>query len=163
MRRGLKLVLPALLVILLLGAVWAAEESHQIIVTIPELLELELSEDVIDLGSFLRDGVLQQRIASTTPLVVKYRCNNPNGWELKVSAGDFINTDHADRGIPVDHLSWGQTPETINNVMAPGGSVVASGQQPVDAEIDIYYAVNLPENPIAGQYVSTVTYTLLAL
>jgi len=151
-------------VVLLVGTVFAVDATHEIIVTIPEILELELSEDIIDLGSFVEvGGVFQERIASTNPLVVKYRCNYPNGWELRVSAVDFVNTDNADMKIPVDHLSWGTTPEAINNTMATSGNVVASGKEPVNTSINIYYALKLPENPFAGQYSTTVTYTLLAL
>lgn len=164
MRRGLKLILPMLLLVLLVGSALAIDKTHDIIVTIPEILELELSTDLIDLGSFIEvGGVLQERIASTTPLVVKYRCNYPNGWELRVSAVDFVNSEHADLKIPVDHLSWGTTPEAINNTMATSGNVVASGKEPVNTSINIYYALKLPENPFAGQYSTTVTYTLLAL
>lgn len=164
MRRGLKLILPILLAVLLVGTVFALEATHEIIVTIPEVLELELSETLIDLGSFVEvGGVFQEQVASKTPLVVKYRCNHPNGWELRVSAVDFVNADNPELKIPVDHLSWGKTPETINNMMASSGSLVDSGREPVNTSLNIYYALRLPENPFAGQYNTTVTYTLLAL
>ena len=47
--------------------------------------------------------------------------------------------------------------------MANHESVVETGMDPVDASINIYYAMDLPENSLAGEYSSTVTYTLVAL
>ncbi|HHT49302.1 MAG TPA: hypothetical protein GXZ98_08440 [Firmicutes bacterium] len=163
MRRGLRLILPLLLVVLLVGTALMAEQTHMIYVTIPEFLELELSATSIDLGSFMVNGVLMDRIASTEPLVVKYRCNHTSGWELKVSANDFVHTARADVTIPAAYLSWGKDADAINNVMANHESVVETGMDPVDASINIYYAMDLPENSLAGEYSSTVTYTLVAL
>lgn len=99
----MKVILPIILLVLVLGTTYAVEKTHDIIVTIPEIAELELSEDSIDLGSFLVGNVLLDRIVSATPLKVSYRCNHLDGWALKVSATAFQNAVDPSITIPVNY------------------------------------------------------------
>lgn len=163
MRREMRIMLPIILLVLVLGTTFAAQETHDIIVTIPEIAELELSEDSIDLGSFLVGNVLQDRIVSTTPLKVSYRCNHMDGWALKVSATAFQNAVDPSITIPVNYLYFGTEPGKINNRMSEEEIQVATGLEPVNTTTEIYYAMDLPENAYAGEYSSTVTYTLVTL
>ena len=160
MRRSLKVILPTLLVVLSIVTVLAAEQSHDIVVTIPEFLELSLSETRMDLGSF---GELQNTLVTQNPLKVSYRCNHANGWSLNVKASDFIHGSDPDLTFSVTNLSWGTNPDAINNQMSAGETEVAGSRQPVNTTTDIYYAVRYPGDIHAGQYTSEVTYTLVAL
>lgn len=157
------MVLPVILLLLALGTTFAAQKTHEIIVTIPEIVELELSEDTIDLGSFLVGDLLQSRIEAAAPLKVTYRCNHRDGWALMVSATPFQNSVDPTLTIPVDYLFFGTEPGKTNNRMAEATNEVevASGLNPVNATTEIYYAMELPENAYAGEYSSTVTYTLI--
>ncbi|NLC53523.1 MAG: hypothetical protein GX770_06110 [Firmicutes bacterium] len=163
MRREIKILLPIILLVLVLGTTFAIEKTHEIIVTIPEIAELELSEDSIDLGSFLVGNVLQDRIVSSTPLKVSYRCNHMDGWALKVSATAFQNSVDPSITIPVNYLSFGTEPTKIDTRMSESEIVVATGTEPVNTTTEIYYAMELPENAYAGEYNSTVTYSLVTL
>jgi hypothetical protein len=161
MRRSLQLVFTTLLVLLGIVTVWAVEQSHDIVVTIPEYLELSLSEIRMDLGSF---GELKDTLVTERPLKVSYRCNHANGWSLKVKASDFIHQSDPDLTFSVTNLSWGTNRDAINNQMSSGETEVAGSSQPVNTTTDIYYAVSYPgDNIYAGQYISEVTYTLVAL
>ncbi|NLM38247.1 MAG: hypothetical protein GX202_09005 [Firmicutes bacterium] len=163
MRKELKLVLSIVLLALVLGTTFAVEKTHDIIVTIPEIAELELSDDSIDLGSFLVGSVLQSRIVSATPLKVTYRCNNMDGWALKVSATAFQNSSDPSITIPVNYLYFGTAPDQTDTQMSETEILVATGMEPVNTTTNIYYAMDFPENAYAGEYSSTVTYTLVTL
>lgn len=163
MRREMKVILPFILLVLVLGTTYAVEKTHDIIVTIPEIAELELSEDSIDLGSFLVGNVLLDRIVSATPLKVSYRCNHLDGWALKVSATAFQNAVDPSITIPVNYLYFGTEPDKTNKQMSESEIQVATGLEPVNTTTEIYYAMELPENAYAGEYSSTVTYTLVTL
>lgn len=159
----MKLILPIVLLVIVLGTSFAVEKTHDIIVTIPEIAELELSEDSIDLGNFLVGNVLQNRIVSATPLKVTYRCNHMDGWALKVSATAFQNAIDPSITIPVNYLYFGTAPDKTDTQMSETDIVVATGLEPVNTTTEIYYAMDFPENAYAGEYSTTVTYTLVTL
>ncbi|NLW60641.1 MAG: hypothetical protein GX073_09920 [Firmicutes bacterium] len=163
MRREMRILMPIIFLVFVFGTTFAIQKSHDIIVTIPEIAELELSTDSIDLGSFLVGSMLQERVVSTTPLRVTYRCNHRDGWALKVSATAFQNAVDPSVTIPVDYLYFGTEPDKTDQRMSETEVVVASGLEPVNTSTEIYYAMELPENAYAGEYSSTVTYTLVTL
>ena len=163
MRRSLKLVLPILLLTLSLGAVLAGENAtHQIFVTIPEIIQLELSATSVDLGSFLVNGELLDTIAAENALTVNYRCNTPE-WELSVKATKFENEKDSSATIPVSQLKWRKASEATGRQMGEFPSTVVQGNGPVAASTDIYYEMDRYDSAMSGRYSSTVTYTLVAL
>ncbi len=165
MKNRMKMLLFVLLLCLTVGTVLAVEQSHEIVVNIPQFIELNLSQTAIDLGSFMDEtGNLLNQLVTVEPLNVSYRCNSSNGWTLTVSATDFID-DLNSNSFSVNQLMWGTDPLAINNSMlltGDGSSTVATGTSPALQTTDVYYSVLYPENTYAGNYTSVVTYTLIA-
>ena len=167
MKKGFKTGLLIILLCLTLGTVLAMEKSHDIIVYIPQYVELNLSETSITLGSFMDGtGNIVERLETSEPLVVTYRCNSPNGWSLTVAASNFIHNEDPLKTFPVSYLTWGTDSGSVNKPMplkdSEPAAVVATGTALSIQNSDIYYAVNYPENTYAGNYTSTVTYSLIA-
>lgn len=165
MKNRMKMLLFVVLICLTVGTVFAVEQSHEIIVNIPQFIELNLSQAAIEMGSFMDEtGNLSNQLVTANPLNVSYRCNNSNGWTLTVSATDFLD-DTNGNSFSVNQLMWGTDPLAINNTMpltGDGSSTIATGTSPALQTIDVYYSVLYPENAYAGDYTSNVTYTLLA-
>jgi hypothetical protein len=167
MKKGSKTGLLIILLCLTLSTVLAVEKSHDIIVNIPQYVELDLSETSITLGSFMDGtGEIVERLETLEPLVVTYRCNSQNGWSLTVAASNFEHSVDPLKTFPVSYLTWGTDSGAINKPMPLTGegpaAVVAAGNALGIQNANIYYAVNYPENTYAGDYSSIVTYTLIA-
>ncbi|NLW56340.1 MAG: hypothetical protein GX050_06985 [Firmicutes bacterium] len=162
MRKELRVVLPLILICLLVGTILAANDtaSHEITVTIPEYVNIEILNGDIDVN-FADFG----QTVTAGPVGVKYRCNKSGNWALTVSATDFIG-EAATQSFSVSHLKWGLTSGSITNSMPLTGedaAQVATWNTPVNQTTEIYYLINYPEEAFAGSYSTTVTYSIVAL
>ncbi len=161
MRKELRVVLPLILLALVVGTVFAATDkaSHEITVTIPEYVNIEILNGDIDI-TFTEVG----QTVTAGPVGVKYRSNKSGNWALTVSATDFIG--EGTHSFPVSHLKWGLSSGSINNAMPKTGESAAqitSWNTPVNQITEVYYLINCPEDAFAGSYTSTVTYSIVAL
>lgn len=164
MKKEFKILLPIILLALLVGTVLAADEverkTHDITVTIPEFVGLEILNGDINVA-------LDQPGQNTSagPVKVKYWCNKAGNWALMVSASDFT-AESTSNSFSVSHLKWGTSPTNIPNVMPLTGEDTATVDQwntPVNETVDIHYMIDYPEEAFADSYTTTVTYTIVAL
>lgn len=173
MKKLNQILLAVVILVLAAGPVMAkdvvkASAAHDVKVTIPEVVELRINKTnrdgniVVDFGAISAPGNYEKENA----VEVTYRCNKRVDWELRVSASDFA-TGAGNLPIPAEQLSIKVSGALLDKYTSFDHDLTVDSSSEYESAqaktVSASYKLLLTGAEYEGEYLSTVTYTLVIL